>query len=104
MHMSTVTRLKTIVVKHLASMVDAEGFHYARGDDGFYRDTLSIRQFFHLTFIRHAAELVLVADVSACHNAIANLVEQLSGTLDRPEGTYIACIGSELGNLADGKQ
>jgi hypothetical protein len=88
----------------LAQRMAAHGFENRAREQSFARKTPFGRQTFHISFIRHAHDCDVTADVAIRIDALEDLLNEWNGTLSKSERKQTHSMGAELGNISEGRQ
>lgn len=95
--------VKSLLLNRLGKHVSGLGWQPKPSRQAFVRKTEAGLATFHLSFIAHPDDIDVTADIAVRLDAVEELVSSvegrpLSGTKDR------STLGTDLGNLADGRQ
>jgi hypothetical protein len=88
----------------LARRMVEHGFESRPRDQRFVRRTPFGRQTFHVSFIRHARDCDVTADVAIRIDAVEDLLNESNATLSKAERKQTHTMGAELGNISEGRQ
>jgi len=88
----------------LARRMVEHGFESRAREQSFTRKTPFGRQTFHVSFIRHAHDCDVTADVAIRIDALEDLLNEWNGTLSKSERKQTHSMGAELGNISEGRQ
>lgn len=80
--------------------MEAYGFKPKPVGQSFYRDVPGCRWDFHASFIHHATDMDITADVAVRIDAIEQFVNQFETGLTEAEKRRSTTLGAELGNLS----
>jgi hypothetical protein len=88
----------------LAQRMLEHGFEGRPREQSFARKTPFGRQTFHVSFIRHAHDCDVTADVAIRIDALEDLLNEWNATLSKAERKQTHSMGAELGNISEGRQ
>jgi hypothetical protein len=88
----------------LARRMVEHGFESRPREQSFSRKTSFGRQTFHVSFIKHAHDCDITADVAIRINALEDLLNEWNATLSKAERKQTHSMGAELGNITEGRQ
>jgi hypothetical protein len=91
------------LLETLGQLAEPFGFSAKPSGQSFYRRLPTGTWALHLSFIPHAADFDVTADVALRFNAVEDLVNQYDTKLSRAEGRRSMTMGAELGNLSEGR-
>jgi len=87
------------LLEQVGKRLAAFGFKPKPVGQSFYRDVPGGRWAFHLSFIRHEADIDVTADVAIRLDAIEQVVNQCEAGLTEADKRRSTTLGAELGNL-----
>src|SRR5262245_2381792 len=104
MNVDEIRDLERALISKLAGRVGELGFDTKAKGQSFYRKTSFGRKAFHLSFIEHATDFDITADVAIRFDSLEELVNEGDERLTKKEKGNIFSLGAELGNISEGKQ
>ena len=102
--MPSVKDLQDAFFAALARRMAEHGFESRPRDQAFVRKTPFGRQTFHVSFIKHAHDCDVTADVAIRIDALEDLLNEWNATLSKAERKQTHSMGAELGNISEGRQ
>jgi len=93
----TLAELRRRVLERLSERMAPAGFR--RRDQSFWKDAGPVALSLHVSFINHADDFDLTADVAVRHHAVEDILNAARRLSARDMRTT-ATVGAELGNLA----
>lgn len=88
----------------LARRMAEHGFESRSRDQAFVRKTPFGQQTFHVSFIKHAHDCDVTADVAIRIDALEDLLNERNEALSKSEKKKTHSMGAELGNISEGQQ
>ncbi len=88
----------------LARRMAEHGFESRTRDQRCVRKTPFGRQTFHVSFIKHAHDCDVTADVAIRIDALEDLLNERNEALSKSERKQTHSMGAELGNISEGRQ
>lgn len=92
--------VRQALFKAVGERVAASGFNSRPADRSFVRRSSLGRDSFHLSFINHAHDFDVVADVAVRIDALEDLVNSDDALLGKKEKKQTYSLGAELGNIS----
>jgi hypothetical protein len=102
--MASVKDLQDGFLAALARRIAEHGFESRPRDQAFVRKTSFGQQTFHVSFIKHAHDSDVTADVAIRIDALEDLLNESNEALPKSERRKTHSIGAELGNISEGQQ
>lgn len=99
-----INELERDLLREIAKRIGEFGFDKKAIGQSFYRKTPFGREAFHLSFIEHATNFDITADVAIRFDALEELVTEGDELLTKKEKSKSFSLGAELGNISEGKQ
>ena len=96
--------LQELLLKELSTLLSKNGFEFRPREQGFRASRPDGSALFHLSFIPHAADFDIIADVTLRFDAVEDLLNEVRPYLSKTEKKLTATIGSELGQFLGGMQ
>jgi hypothetical protein len=93
-----------LLITELAARMAKHGFELKPREQGFRASRPGGNAMFHLSFIPHTHDFDVVADVSIRVDVVEDLLNEGRTYLSKGEKKLTSTIGTELGNLSEGKQ